>query len=128
MKHLNHIFKLNGKRILIFSMFTISYFIFTSHSYSHRIRSQHNSEFVNSIVSGEKCNTFGYDKYVQNSDATAAYKVTIKLVAFKAGVGSKESQKVVDVDAGGKTYLGCSIGAGPGPYDYTYSVIGEAKK
>jgi len=83
--------------------------------------------FANSIVDGDKCNTFGYDKYVQNSDVTAAYSVTVKVVSFKAGEGSKEFQKVVSVPAGGKTYVGCSVSPETGGPSYTYTVVGESK-
>lgn len=84
--------------------------------------------FVNSIVDGGKCNTFGYDKYVQNSDPGAAYTVTVKVEEYKAGSGSKEFQKVVSVPAGGKTYLGCSVSPATDGPSYTYTVIGESKQ
>jgi len=84
--------------------------------------------FVNSIVDGNKCNTFGYEKYVQNSDGNAAYTVTVKVVSFKGGEGSKEFQKIVSVPAGGKTYVGCSESPETGGPSYTYSVIGESKQ
>src|SRR5690348_17318995 len=84
------------------------------------------ADFVNKIVSGGKCNTFGYDQYVQNTDATTAYTVTVKVVYYKPGEGSKESQKVVAVPAGGKTYVGCSAGV-EASVTYTYTVIGESK-
>ncbi len=85
-------------------------------------------KFINSIVDGGKCNTFGVDKYVQNSDASAAYTATVKVVAFTPGKGSEEFQKAVSVAAGGKTYLGCSISPATGGPTYTYTVIGESKQ
>ena len=84
--------------------------------------------FVNSITDGGKCNTFGYDKYVQNSDPNAAYNVTVKVEEYKAGSGSKEFQKVVSVPAGGKTYVGCSVSPATDGPSYTYTVIGESKQ
>lgn len=84
-------------------------------------------EFVNKIVNGNTCNGIGAEKYVQNFDGGAAYNVTVKIDFFDPGVGSSTSQKVVQVPAGGKTYLGCSVGVKAG-VTYTYSVVGESKK
>lgn len=85
------------------------------------------TDFVNTIVDGE-CNTFGYDKYVRNADAATAYTVTVKVVSFKAGDGTREFQKIVSVPAGGKTYVGCSVSAETGGPSYTYTVIGENRQ
>lgn len=82
--------------------------------------------FVNKIVSGNPCNGLGADQYVQNTDAKSAYNVTIKIVFYKPGDGSSESQKVYPVPAGGKVYLGCSAGHDAG-VTYTYTVVGESK-
>lgn len=79
-------------------------------------------DFINSKVDGGKCNTFGYDKYVQNSDANAAYSVTVKVDSFKAGEGSKEFQKVIIVPAGSKTY---SPETGGPSYTYTMTLLKE---
>jgi len=84
--------------------------------------------FINSIVDGNKCNTFGYEKYVKNSSSIAAYNVTVKVVSFKAGEGSKEFQKVIQVPAGGNIYVGCSESAEFGGPSYTYTIVGEAKQ
>lgn len=84
--------------------------------------------FVNSIVEGGSCNKFGYDQYVSNSDATSAYTVTIKVFVSQAGMPTKESQKIVSVPAGGKTYLGCSQLATERMVKVKYEVVGESKE
>ena len=87
-----------------------------------------NFEFKNSIVSGVKCNTFGYEQYVQNSDASAAYDVTLRVDQTNPGAPSSQFQKVVSVPAGGKAYAGCTASPGQGGPTYAYNVIGEVKK
>ena len=84
-------------------------------------------DFVNKIVEGKQCNGLGAEKYVQNTDGGHNYNVTVKIIFFEPGVGNSESQKVVFVPAGGKTYLGCSAGLKAG-VTYTYSVVGESTK
>jgi len=86
------------------------------------------SSFKNSIVSGNKCNNFGFEQYIQNGDGSAAYSVTIRVDQSTPGVGSSQFQKVFQVPAGGRTYAGCSISAvATNPPTYTYTVIGESK-
>lgn len=87
-----------------------------------------NYTFVNSIVEGNSCNKFGYDQYVSNSDTKSAYSVTVKVLVSPAGRPTEESQKVVSVPAGGKTYLGCSYLATEQIVRVKYEVIGESKE
>lgn len=82
--------------------------------------------FVNSIVEGDECNKFGYNQYVSNSDTGNAYNVTIKVVVYSPGIGTKISQRVVSVAAGGRTYLGCSRIGSETITEVTYSVEGES--
>jgi hypothetical protein len=82
--------------------------------------------FVNSIVEGDACNNFGYNQYVSNSDTSNAYNVTIKVEVFTYGRGTQISQKVVNVAAGGRTYLGCSRIGSEQITEVTYSVVGES--
>ena len=80
----------------------------------------------NVITTGAVCNHFGSDTYVQNNDSEASYSVTIKVYFFQIGTGNTESQEIVVVPAGGKYYLGCSVGIEAGS-TYSYNVVGERK-
>lgn len=66
--------------------------------------------FVNSITEGGPCGQgrVGKLQYLQNSDQSNAYKVTVKTTETHQG-NKKESSKSLSIKAGGKKHLGCSL-------------------
>lgn len=84
--------------------------------------------FVNKIVKGERCATFGNQDILQNSDTAHSYTVTIE--EFSSGShsgGTNTTQKTVFITAGGKVNLGCDQVPGFGSPSVRRSVVGEER-
>jgi len=68
------------------------------------------SKFVTSITEEGQCGheNIGKLQYLQNSDKSSGYEVTVRTTEMQKGV-KKETLKSLSIKAGGKKHLGCSF-------------------
>ena len=83
---------------------------------------------VISVTEGGACghNRVGKLQFLQNSDQSSAYEVTVKTIKMQQGK-AMESVKSFTVKAGNKKHLGCSLSEIMPLTSYTRTIVSEAK-
>lgn len=83
---------------------------------------------VISVTEGGACghNQVGKLQFLQNSDQSNAYEVTVKTIKMQQG-NAKETEKSVKVNAGEKKHLGCSLSSVMPLTSYTRTIVNETK-
>ncbi len=84
------------------------------------------SSFRNVITYSGSCGfaSGGSNQYLVNTDQYNRYRVTVR-IRWTRGIDSGEQDRIFNINAGGKTYLGCTD-AGDNPITrYDRRVVGE---
>ena len=84
---------------------------------------------VNSVIEKGRCGHEGIGKiqYLQNSDQSNSYEVTVKTIEERRGE-KMESTKTHGIEAGGKKYLGCTFSEVMPLISFERTIVSESTK
>lgn len=87
------------------------------------------ASLVNSVIEEGRCGHEGIGKvqYLQNSDQSNGYEVTVKTTGERRGEKT-ESTKTHEIKPGGKKHLGCSFSEVMPLTSYERTVVSETVK